>query len=206
LHQFPKTGFLHGLINASRVKNARNEKANQCLNGKVPNNEFANDSRIPARLPARRAYSSERGKTRFSVMESKSCTVDNINCHNYNEAIVLFFLMKGCKNMAEGILEIDDGNFEAEVLRSDKPVMVDFWAPWCGPCKAIGPIVEDLANSFGDQIKFTKCNVDNSPITPGKFGIKAIPTLIFFKEGDVVEQITGMVAKSKLEDAINKLL
>ncbi len=108
--------------------------------------------------------------------------------------------------MAEGIMEIDDGNFEAEVLQSDLPVLVDFWAPWCGPCKAIGPLVEDLAKTFGDRIKFAKCNVDNSPLTPGKFGIKAIPTLIFFKEGDVVEQITGMVAKSKLETAINKLL
>ena len=108
--------------------------------------------------------------------------------------------------MAEGIMEIDDGNFETEVLQSDIPVLVDFWAPWCGPCKAIGPVVEDLANTFGNSIKFTKCNVDNSPITPGKYGIKAIPTLIFFKSGNVVEQITGMVAKSKLEEAINKLL
>ena len=108
--------------------------------------------------------------------------------------------------MAEGIMEIDDANFDAEVLQSDKPVIVDFWAPWCGPCKAIGPIVQDLANSFGNQVKFAKCNVDDSPITPGKFGIKAIPTLIFFKKGDVVEQITGMVAKSKLEDALNRLL
>ena len=83
--------------------------------------------------------------------------------------------------MAEGIMEIDDSNFEAEVLQSDMPVLVDFWAPWCGPCKAIGPLVEDLAKTFGEKIKFAKCNVDNSPVTPSKFGIKAIPTLIFFK-------------------------
>ena len=96
--------------------------------------------------------------------------------------------------MAEGIIEIGDENFETEVMRSDLPVLVDFWAPWCGPCKAIGPLVEDLANTFGGRIKFAKCNVDNSPVTPGKFGIKAIPTLIFFKEGDVVEQINGIHA------------
>ena len=108
--------------------------------------------------------------------------------------------------MADNIMEIDDANFDSEVIQSDKPVMVDFWAPWCGPCKAIAPVVKDLAESFGEQVKFTKCNVDNNPVTPGKFGIKAIPTLIFFKNGDVVDQITGMVAKSKLEDAINKLL
>jgi len=108
--------------------------------------------------------------------------------------------------MAEGIIEIEDNSFDTEVLQSDKPVLVDFWAPWCGPCKAIGPVVEELSETFGEQIKFTKCNVDNNPVTPGKFGIKAIPTLIFFKDGNVVEQITGMVAKSKLEDAINSML
>ena len=108
--------------------------------------------------------------------------------------------------MAGNILEVDDTSFETEVLKSEKPVLVDFWAPWCGPCKAIAPVVEDLANAFGDKVKFTKCNVDNSPATPGKFGIKAIPTLIFFKAGNVIEQITGMVAKSRLEDALNKLL
>ncbi len=108
--------------------------------------------------------------------------------------------------MAAGVLEIDDGSFESEVLQSDKPVMVDFWAPWCGPCKAIGPVVEDLAGKFGEKIKFTKCNVDDNPVTPNKYGIKAIPTLIFFKDGNVAEQITGMVAKSKLEETINSIL
>ena len=108
--------------------------------------------------------------------------------------------------MAEGIIEIEDNSFDAEVLQSDKPVLVDFWAPWCGPCKAIGPVVEELSVAFGDKVKFAKCNVDNNPQTPGKYGIKAIPTLIFFKDGNVVEQITGMVAKSKLEDALNSMV
>ncbi len=108
--------------------------------------------------------------------------------------------------MAQGIKDIDDNSFDAEILKSDMPSVVDFWAPWCGPCKAIGPLIEDLANTYGEQVKFTKCNVDDNPVTPGKYGIKAIPTLIFFKEGKVVDQITGMVAKSKLEDSIKNLL
>ena len=108
--------------------------------------------------------------------------------------------------MAGNIVEISDGSFEAEVMKAEKPVMVDFWAPWCGPCKAIGPVIEDLAKSFGDRIKFAKCNVDENPITPGKFGIKAIPTLIFFKDGAVVDQITGMVAKSRLEETLNRVI
>ena len=108
--------------------------------------------------------------------------------------------------MSEGILEISDSSFDSEVIQSEKPVLVDFWAPWCGPCKAIGPIIEELAGEFGDKIKFAKCNVDDNPVSPGKFGIKAIPTLIFFKQGKVVEQITGMVAKSKLQQTINGIL
>ena len=86
--------------------------------------------------------------------------------------------------MAKGIMDIDDSSFETEVVQSDKPAVVDFWAPWCGPCKAIGPVIEELAGSYGEQIKFTKCNVDDNPVTPGKFGIKAIPTLIFFMTFD----------------------
>jgi thioredoxin 1 len=108
--------------------------------------------------------------------------------------------------MAEGIMDVDDNGFEADIIQSSKPVMVDFWAPWCGPCKAIGPVVEELAGEYGDRIKFAKCNVDDNPVTPGKFGIKAIPTLIFFKDGQVVDQITGMVARTKLEEALSNIL
>lgn len=108
--------------------------------------------------------------------------------------------------MADNALEISDDNFEAEVLQSDKPVLVDFWAPWCGPCKAIGPIIEQLAVSFDGKVKFTKCNVDDNPLTPVKFGIKSIPTLMFFKDGNVADQIVGLVARAKLEEALNSLL
>ena len=108
--------------------------------------------------------------------------------------------------MAASFKEITDQNFKKEVMESSKPVVVDFWAPWCGPCKAIGPMLENLAGSYGDQVHFTKCNVDDNPVTPGKFGIKSIPTLIFFKDGKVMEQITGMVASGKVEDTIKNVL
>ena len=108
--------------------------------------------------------------------------------------------------MSEGIFEVDDNSFETKVLESEKPVMVDFWAPWCGPCKAIAPVIDELVVAFGDKITFVKCNVDDNPVTPGKYGIKAIPTLLFFKEGSAVDQITGIVAKAKLEETINNIL
>ena len=107
--------------------------------------------------------------------------------------------------MGKNILEINDDNFDSEVLQADKPILVDFWAPWCGPCKAIGPIIEDLAENFNKKIKFAKCNVDDNPVTPSKYGIRSIPTLIFFNKGSIKEQIVGMVAKSKLEEIINKI-
>lgn len=107
--------------------------------------------------------------------------------------------------MAKDVIEIDDSSFESEVLQSEKPVLVDFWAPWCGPCRAISPIVEELAGAFGDKIKFMKCNVDENPITPGKFGIRSIPTLIFFNQGKELDKVVGIVAKSRLEEMINKV-
>ncbi len=108
--------------------------------------------------------------------------------------------------MAENIIEIDDDGFEKKVLQSEKPIMVDFWAPWCGPCKAIAPTVEALEKEYGDQMTFAKVNVDENPISPSKYGVQAIPTLIFFKNGEVAEQITGMVGKEKLEQTIKNVL
>ncbi len=108
--------------------------------------------------------------------------------------------------MAGNVLQVTDDTFEAEVLQSDKPALVDFWASWCGPCRAIAPVVEELAEEFAGQVKVAKLNVDESPKTPGQYGIRAIPTLIMFKNGEVVDQITGAVSKSHLEEALKKIL
>ena len=108
--------------------------------------------------------------------------------------------------MAEHIIDLSDESFEELLKTSDKPIMVDFWAPWCGPCKAIAPTVEALSEEYGDRMTFTKVNVDDNPLTPSKFGVQAIPTLIFFKDGKVADQITGMVAKEKLEETLKGVL
>ncbi len=106
---------------------------------------------------------------------------------------------------SDKVQQISDADFDS-VIASDKPTLVDFWAPWCGPCKAIGPVVEDLAGEFEGKVNIAKMNVDDNPVTPGKFGIRAIPTLIMFKKGEVVDQITGAVGKSQLVDLINKAI
>ena len=108
--------------------------------------------------------------------------------------------------MADNVLQVSDDNFEAEVIKSDVPAMVDFWAAWCGPCRAIAPVVEELAADFAGKVKVVKMNVDENPKTPGQYGIRAIPTLIIFKDGEVADQITGAVSKSHLETALNKLV
>ena len=110
------------------------------------------------------------------------------------------------KVMAENIVDVGDDDFDAEVLEQELPVLVDFWAPWCGPCRAIGPVIEKLAENYEAKMHFKKCNVDDNPVTPGKYGIKSIPTLIFFKGGKVEEQVVGIAAKSKLEEIITKLV
>ena len=103
------------------------------------------------------------------------------------------------------VQQVSDAEFDS-VINSDTPTLVDFWAPWCGPCKAIGPVVEDLATEYEGKVTITKMNVDDNPATPGKFGIRAIPTLILFKGGEVVDQITGAVGKSQLVDLIKKAI
>lgn len=108
--------------------------------------------------------------------------------------------------MAENMLELDDDTFEETVLNSEKPILVDFWAPWCGPCKAIAPTLEALEKTYGDKMTFAKVNVDENPLSPSKYNVQAIPTLIFFKNGKVADQITGMVGKEKLETTIKAVL
>jgi thioredoxin 1 len=104
------------------------------------------------------------------------------------------------------LIHVTDAEFESQVLKADKPVLVDFWASWCGPCLTIAPVIEELAGDYDGKIVVAKMNVDKSPATPGRYGIRAIPTLIVFKDGQVVEQITGAVGKAVIKSAINKAL
>ncbi len=103
-------------------------------------------------------------------------------------------------------IEVTDSNFQAEVLKSDKPVLVDFWAEWCGPCKMVAPVVEELAKEYDGKLKVGKMDVDSNQATSMQFGIRSIPTLLIFKGGVVVDQIVGAVPKSKLAEKLVKHL
>lgn len=107
---------------------------------------------------------------------------------------------------SNGILEVTDGNFDQMVLKSDQPVMVDFWAPWCGPCKALAPIVDEVAVAYQGKLKVGKMDVDTSPVTPQRYGVRGVPTLLIFKGGQVQEQIVGYKDRDALERILNKHL
>ncbi len=104
-------------------------------------------------------------------------------------------------------LNLNDQNFETEVLKADVPVLVDFWAPWCGPCKMQGPIIEELANNFtGKAVKIAKLNVDEAPMSASRFQIMSIPTIMIFKGGKPVDQMVGVQDKTTLEGKLSKLM
>ena len=105
-----------------------------------------------------------------------------------------------------GVLEVNDATFDQEVLKSELPVLVDFWAVWCGPCKAIGPIVEGMAASYAGKLKVAKVNVDENGATPSRYGIRGIPALLFFKGGKVTDQIVGFVPQDVIDEKIKRLL
>ena len=104
------------------------------------------------------------------------------------------------------ILEVSDDSFNSEIINTDLPAMVDFWAEWCGPCKMVGPVVEELAAAYKGKIRIAKMDVDKNRKTPAKFGIRNIPTLILFKDGEVVKTIIGAQPKRSLEEELKKLL
>ena len=108
--------------------------------------------------------------------------------------------------MSEIIGELTDSNFEADVLQSDLPGLVDFWAEWCGPCHAIAPVVEEIAEEYTGKLKVGKVNVDHNPETAMKYGVRSIPSLLVFKDGDVFDQIVGAVPKQNITQVVNKVL
>jgi thioredoxin 1 len=104
------------------------------------------------------------------------------------------------------IVQVTDGEFEQQILKSEIPALVDFWAPWCAPCLIVAPAVEEVAKKFSGKLKVAKMNVDENRTTPGNYGIMSIPTLIIFKNGGVAERIIGAVPQSRLEAAVQKVL
>ena len=108
--------------------------------------------------------------------------------------------------MSENVIEFSDQSFGADVLEADTPVLVDFWAIWCGPCKAIAPIMDEIANDYSNKVKVGKVDVDNNNQIAMKYGIRSIPTLLLFNNGEVVDQVIGNVGKDSIESMLSKVL
>ncbi|MGD0155745.1 MAG: thioredoxin [Terracidiphilus sp.] len=105
-----------------------------------------------------------------------------------------------------GVVEVNDATFDQEVLRSEQPVLVDFWAVWCGPCKAIAPIVDGVAQAYAGKLKVVKVNVDQNGATPSRYNVRGIPTLLFFKGGKIADQVVGYVPSDVIEEKVKKLI
>lgn len=101
---------------------------------------------------------------------------------------------------------VTDDSFESDVLKASGPVVVDFWAEWCGPCKQIGPALEEIASEMGEQVKIAKVNIDDSPNAPSRYGVRGIPTLLLFKDGEVIDKKVGAAPKRDIESWINNAL
>jgi len=106
--------------------------------------------------------------------------------------------------MSDNVIELTDANFQSEALEADKPVLVDFWAPWCGPCRMVGPIINDVAETYLNKVKVGKLNTDDNPQVATKYGIRSIPTILLFKNGEVVGNLMGAKPKQDFEEMINQ--
>ncbi|MCH2693328.1 MAG: thioredoxin [Acidobacteriia bacterium] len=106
--------------------------------------------------------------------------------------------------MSDNVIELTDANFQSEALEADKPVLVDFWAPWCGPCRMVGPIIDDVAETYLNKVKVGKLNTDDNPQVATKYGIRSIPTILLFKNGEVVGNLMGAKPKQDFEEMINQ--
>jgi thioredoxin 1 len=108
--------------------------------------------------------------------------------------------------MSDGIVDLTDNEFDSQVLKAPQPTLVDFWAEWCAPCRALTPIVQEVAKAYEGKLQVGKMNIDEHPQVPSKYAVRAIPTLILFKDGEVVDQVVGLVSKSKLDEMVARHL